>query len=186
MPRAPKAVKWVPHPFDDPHSRARCSTAGRSAPAADELQHDLAAIRPDAMFGKIKSLPSSDRKLARNDRNVERHAIDHGFDVRGHVVGSFGIVDPSGIEWRKPIKRGHQLGLHVGIGILLDDQGGGGVLEIGVQNPVPGFRFRQEARRIAGEAGARRFDAERRRGEIAASRSGSRIIGQSQGVRSAS
>ena len=71
----------------------------------DELQHDLAAMRARAMLDQIDRLPGSEREFALQDRNLQRGRRQHGFDMRGHVVGTFGVMAPSGIFGRQPIER---------------------------------------------------------------------------------
>src|SRR4026209_1381496 len=53
----------------------------RITPAADEVRHDLPPVRIGAMLGKIEALPGSDRELPADDRNMQRHAVDHGFHM---------------------------------------------------------------------------------------------------------
>ena len=83
-----------------------------------------------AVLREIETLPGPDREPAANDRNMQGHAVDHRFHMRRHVVRAFGVVHPAGIGRRQPVERGHEIGLHVGIGILLDDQRRRGVPEV--------------------------------------------------------
>ena len=85
---------------------------------------------PAPMLDKINALPHAERQLAANDRYVERYAIEHRFDVGGHVIRAFHIMDPRRIFRRQTIKRSNQIRLHVGIGIFLDREGCRGVSEI--------------------------------------------------------
>ena len=48
------------------------------------------------MLGDIDALPGAERQRAADDRHMQRHAVEHGFDMRRHVVGSFDIVHPAG------------------------------------------------------------------------------------------
>ena len=137
-----------------------------STPAADELQHYFAPVRPRAMLGKIKPLPGAERQHAIVHRDMERDASEHRLDVGGHIVGSFGIVHPAGIGRREAIERGDKIALHVGIGILLDHQRRRSVAQKQKERAVLAARIGDEASGLAGElektlvAG---FDGERRR-----------------------
>ena len=61
------------------------------------------------------------------DRDGEGHARQHGADMGRHVVRALGAVDVAGVARRQPVEGGEEVGLHVGIGIFLDGQGGRGV-----------------------------------------------------------
>ena len=135
------------------------------ARAADELQYDLAPVRPQTMFGKIDALPGAEREFCIEHRYMQRHTREHGLHVRRHVVRALDIMHPAGIDGREAIERGAQIGAHVGIGVLLDHQGCGRVAEIEEQHAVPGLRLSDEAHRIAGDLGKALpagFDLERR------------------------
>src|SRR5262249_52361304 len=58
-----------------------CRTRIRSQPAANELQHDFASVRPRAMLGNIDALPRTERERPANHRDVERHAGEHGLHI---------------------------------------------------------------------------------------------------------
>jgi len=96
------------------------------------------------MLDEINRLPDTERQFAVQDRYVERHAIEHRFDVRGHVVRSLCFVDPRRIFWRYPVKRGNQIQLHIGIGIFLDRKGRGCVAKIDEQHPLAGSELIEE------------------------------------------
>ena len=51
-----------------------------------ELQHDLATMRAPSMLDQINCLPRSQRKLAFENRDVQRCRGQHRLDVGGHVV----------------------------------------------------------------------------------------------------
>jgi hypothetical protein len=103
---------------------------GHLPAAADELKANFAAVWPAPMLDKINALPHAERQLAADDRYVQRYAIEHCFDVGGHVIRAFHIMDPWRIFRRQTIKRSNQIRLHVGIGIFLDREGCRGVAEI--------------------------------------------------------
>ena len=89
-------------------------------PAADELQHHLAPMRPHAVLCEINPLPGAKREPAISHRHLQRDTIDHGLHVRRHVVGPFSVVDPTYVRGRNAIERGNEIDLHVGICIFLD------------------------------------------------------------------
>ena len=67
----------------------------RVSGCADELQHDLAAMRPGAMLDQVDRLPGAERELAVQHRDLQRGRRQHGLDMRRHVVGAFGVVASS-------------------------------------------------------------------------------------------
>ena len=73
--------------------------------AADELQHDLAPVRPRAVLDDIDALPGAERHLAVKHRNLQRRCGQHGLDMRRHVIRPLGVVHPAGIFGRKPLER---------------------------------------------------------------------------------
>ena len=75
-----------------------------------------------AMLGDIDALPGAERHAAVGDRNMQRDAVEHGFDMRRHVVRPFGVVHPAGIGRGEAIERGHKIDLHIRIGIFLNNQ----------------------------------------------------------------
>src|SRR5205085_4178345 len=87
-------------------SRLRPRRGAASALAADELQHDLAPMRPGAMLGEIETLPSAEPKFLANHRDVERYADEHCLDVSRHIVRPFDIVHPAGIGGGEPLEGG--------------------------------------------------------------------------------
>ena len=99
-----------------------------SALAADELKQHLAPVRPRAVFGQIDALPGAERELPPATGTCSGRR-EHRLDMRRHVVGAFRVVHPAGIRGRKTIQRGHKVGLHVRIGVLLNDQRRRGVAD---------------------------------------------------------
>ena len=47
-----------------------------------------------AVLDQIDALPGAERELAAGDRHMQRDAGEHRLDMRRHVVGPFGVVDP--------------------------------------------------------------------------------------------
>src|SRR6185312_6898818 len=66
-----------------------------SADRADELQRNLAPMRARPMLDQIDRLPGSQREFILQNRYLQRGRRQQGLDMRGHVVGSFGIVCPA-------------------------------------------------------------------------------------------
>src|SRR5260370_27557784 len=69
-------------------------------PAADELQHDFAPVRPGAMLGDVDALPDPERERPSDHGDVERHARKHGLYMRRHVVRPLDIMNPVAIGGR--------------------------------------------------------------------------------------
>src|SRR5215468_7581405 len=92
------------------------------AMTADELQNDLAPVRPIAMLGEIDALPGAERKRAVDHRYMQRYSGYHCLNVRRHVVRPFDCVHPAGSGRCDAVERRHQIGPHIGIGVLLDDE----------------------------------------------------------------
>ena len=90
--------------------------------AADELQHDLAPMRPRAVLDQIDRLPGAEREFALQHRDLQRGRRQHGLDVRRHVVGPFGVMRPSGILRRETVQCRRQIVEHRRIGVFLDRQ----------------------------------------------------------------
>ena len=75
----------------------------------------LALMRARPVLDQIDSLPGAERERAAAHRHVQRHAGQHGLDVSRHVVGALGRVHPGAVGGRKPVQRGDEIGLHVGV-----------------------------------------------------------------------
>ena len=73
--------------------------------------------------------------------------------MRRHVVRPLHVVDPGRVLRGEPIERGHEVGLHVGIGILLDGERGRGMAQKDQQRPLAGAGLREEARGMIGDLG---------------------------------
>ena len=96
-------------------SESQSLCGARSAPhlfsaAADELQDDFAAVRPAPVLDQIDALPGAEREFAADDRHMQRHAVEHGLDMRRHVVRALDVVDPGRVFRRQTIERRHQVG----------------------------------------------------------------------------
>ena len=80
---------------------------------------------------------------------MQRDAVEHRLDVRRHVVGTLDVVDPGRVFRRQAVERGGQVGLHVGIGVLLDGERGGGVAQKDKQRALARLALRDEIRGLA-------------------------------------
>jgi hypothetical protein len=79
--------------------------------------------------------------------------------------GPFNVVNPGPVFRGEMIERGHQVGLHVGVGVFLDGERGRGVAQKDQQRALARAGLRREACGVAGdvgEAGAKRIQAQRR------------------------
>jgi hypothetical protein len=80
---------------------------------------------------------------------MQRKAIEHRFDVRRHVVRPLHLVNPAGVRRGNALERGHEVGAHIGIGILLNDERSRRVPQIEEQRAVACIDLRQEAGNVA-------------------------------------
>ena len=119
--------------------------------ACHKLQHHLAPVRPRPMLGDIDALPCAEHHPPAIHGHVRRDAVEHRFDVRRHVVGSFDVVHPAGIRRREPRQRGDEVGAHVRIGIFLDDKGSRGVANEKRRRRGARFDLIEEAHGFAGD-----------------------------------
>jgi hypothetical protein len=101
------------------------------------------------MLGDVNALPRAERHLAAGDGYVQRYAVDHGFDMRGHIVGAFGIMNPACILGRDPFEGRDKIGLHVRIGILLNDKRRRGMPQIKQHDTIARLDIAQEARDLS-------------------------------------
>ncbi|MDT4883857.1 hypothetical protein FQZ97_1199390 [compost metagenome] len=53
------------------------------------MQHDLAAVRPVAVYEQIEALPGAERHAAGIDGDADRDLRQRRLDVRGHIVRPF-------------------------------------------------------------------------------------------------
>jgi hypothetical protein len=82
-----------------------------------------------AVFPDVNPLPGAENKTTIDDRDLLRGISQNGADVGGHIVRAFGAVD---IVSRFRDEFGEEVGQileHIGVGIFLDRQAGGGVAQ---------------------------------------------------------
>ncbi len=96
---------------------------------------------------------------------MKRNAGQHGLHVSRHVVGSFNVVNPAGVGWRKAVKRRAEIGADVRIGILLYQERRRGVAGEHKHDSVTCSATGDEIRDVLGNLEkplARRLEDERR------------------------
>src|SRR5579863_3162520 len=103
-----------------------------------------------AMLSDINTLPGAEVERSASDRNVQRNAVDHGFDMGGHIVWTLDLVDPSGIGRRHAVECGEQIAPNVGVGVFLDDERGGGMTEKKRETAVGRLAVLQKSPDLAG------------------------------------
>lgn len=83
-----------------------------------------------AMLAEIDSLPSSEPKPSLSYRQGERATDQDRFDVRGHVIRPLQGMLVVGSAFRNHLmEMAFQISTDIRIGILIDRQGGGGMLK---------------------------------------------------------
>src|SRR5258708_13974738 len=105
--------------------------------SSDVVQDHFATVRPWAVSGEVNALPAPKLKRTISNRNVKRNAGHHRLHMSRHVVGSFSVVNPAGVGWRKAVKRRAEIGENVRIGILLYQERRRGVAGRKKQHCVP-------------------------------------------------
>jgi hypothetical protein len=93
---------------------------------ADQVQHDLAAVGMDAVLEEVDALPGAEDEAAVQDGDGELDLREGGFEVGGHVVEAFVVVEVGAVRWRHVggdvVEVGEDVALHGGVGVLLDEQ----------------------------------------------------------------
>ena len=96
----------------------------------NKLQHDFAAVRGATMFDQIDALPGAERELAVFTGTCSETPVSIALTWAGMSSGPSMSCDPAGVLGRQPVERGNQVGLHVGIGVLLDGERSRGVAQV--------------------------------------------------------
>lgn len=97
------------------------------------MRHNIAGLWGVTMLEQIDALPRPQRQTPLCYRNGQRHGHHRRFDVGGHVIWAFVCVGQIG---HRRVRRGGnqtpekcvQIGLHLRVGVLLDQQRTGCVL----------------------------------------------------------
>lgn len=109
-----------------------------------QMCHDFSSVRSIPMFEKVNSLPCSERQTAILDRNVQADRQHRRLDMGRHIVRTFVCVGQVGHvrvgggrhEAREKVL---QIGLNFGVGVFLNEERGGCVLDEQREEAV-GFR----------------------------------------------
>lgn len=91
-------------------------------------EDEVAGAGGVAVLAEVDPLPGSEEEPASADGDGERRADQRRFDVGGHVVRAFEGVDIGPGLWGDFVDRHFEVAADVGIGVLIDREGGGGVL----------------------------------------------------------
>ena len=106
------------------------------------MQRHSPRVRMRAVLPQINSLPRSEREFAGVDGNGKIHGGQRGADVRGHVVIALGGVAEKRIAIaHEPRKKRVKVAAHIGVGVFLDEQRGGGVPQMQREQAVAEFIF---------------------------------------------
>ena len=85
----------------------------------------------DAMFPEVDSLPGAKRQFAMDDWDAEINRCERSSNVRRHIIVAFGGVLEESIAIRnEAFEETFEIAPHLGIGVLLNEQRSGGVLEM--------------------------------------------------------
>lgn len=114
----------------------------RCGSVTDEVQDDLAAVGAGAVFEEVDALPGSEGEFAADEGDRKLDLGERCFEVGRHVVRTFGVVPVGAGLGREAIEEGLEVCAHGGIGVLLNEEGCGGVAaedgeETGVQALLP-------------------------------------------------
>ena len=95
---------------------------------ADQVEREAAPVRPAAVLEQIDALPGAEREPAAEQRDGELDLGEDRPQMRRHVVRPLVAMGVGGgILRREPGDPRLDVGAHLGRGILLDEQRGGGV-----------------------------------------------------------
>ena len=137
----------------------------RGALLADEVHHHFPRMRHVPVFPKINALPRAEREVASAKRDTEIHGRKRGADVRRHVVRAFaGVLEERVAIRHEAFEETFEIGAHIRVGILLNQERGRGVLQMQREQAVrkilprePGFDFRGEVIQPASAGGETEF-----------------------------
>ena len=95
------------------------------------------------MLPNVDALPGPENELAARDRDAEVDGRQRSADVRGHIVITFRRVDEHRVAvGHEMLEKGFEVAAHVRIGILLNEERRGSVLQVERASPSSN-RFRR-------------------------------------------
>src|SRR5687768_4633371 len=95
------------------------------------MEVDGAAVGMAAVFPEVDALPGPEAEAAVLEGDGEVHAGEGAADMGGHVVGTFGGVDEEAVAvWNDAGHEGFEVAANIGVGVFLNEQGGGGVANV--------------------------------------------------------
>ena len=98
---------------------------------AKEMDNHSSAVGRPAMLPNVNTLPCPENEFPTRDRDAEVDCGQRSADVRGHVVVTLGRVDEHLVAvGDKLLKKGFEVAAYVRIGILLNEQRRGSVLQV--------------------------------------------------------
>src|ERR1700693_2545770 len=106
-----------------------------------------------AVLEKIDGLPGAEHECALFDRYRQRALAERRPDMGWHVVRSFARVTVISIAWCETIEGIHKIAQHVRVGVLLDQQRGGGVRDEKRQQPRVDVGRQNETAYLFGQIG---------------------------------
>src|ERR1017187_5509641 len=109
-----------------PHGAFACSKL-----LANEMGGDGAGVGRTAVFPEVNALPGAQHQLAVTDGNGKVDGGKRGAHMSGHIVVALAGVREERVAVRhKAGEEMLQVTPHVRVGVLLDQQGGGGMAEV--------------------------------------------------------
>jgi len=114
---------------------AHCGVRGASPPRsprpakcggllAQKVEDDLAPVRAAAVLEDVDPLPRSKQQLPLIDRYRKPGLRKRGPQMGRHIIQALALVDIAlAILWRDRLEKPLNVSPHLGIGILLDEQG---------------------------------------------------------------
>jgi hypothetical protein len=104
---------------------------------AKEVERYFAGVGVGAVFPEVEALPGAEGHFAVVHGDGEVDGGQRGADVGGHIVIAFGGVDEEGIAIANEAgEEGFEVAADVGVGVFLDEERGGSVLEVEGQEAV--------------------------------------------------
>ena len=129
-----------PRPFVHSHYRA-APRVWVGPNSTSEMCCYFPPVRSRAMFDEVDALPGAQPRLSIQDGNGQTDRHQRRLDMRGHIVRTLicmgEIRHPGVVGGRhQPVEIGREVALHLGIGVLRDQQAGGGVANEQGQEPI--------------------------------------------------